>query len=179
MLYGGDAALDTLSLEAQAKPLVVAKFHAPVRFDAEGKAGVTLDLPDFNGRLRLTAVAFGAERFATAATETQVAAPLVAELNMPRFLASGDKSNLTLELDNLSGGELNLEVKLAASSPLKLQQGIRQLKLKKAERQNLRFPVEAGWAYDTGRPPLQARLRFQSGADGFRRHRLHGPEATV
>ncbi len=37
-----------------------------------------------------------------------VAAPVIAELNMPRFMASGDTSRLTLDITNLTDKPQNL-----------------------------------------------------------------------
>ena len=47
-----------------------------------------------------------------------VAAPVIAELNMPRFMASGDTSRLTLDITNLTDKPQKLNVALTASGCL-------------------------------------------------------------
>jgi alpha-2-macroglobulin len=80
---------------------IVALFSGLVRLDGDGKAGVPLEIPDFNGRLRLMAVAFDAARVGSAHAPLLVRDPLVAQVSRPRFLAPGDESRLTLTLRNL------------------------------------------------------------------------------
>lgn len=49
-----------------------------------------------------------------------VATPVIAELNMPRFMASGDTSRLTLDITNLTDKPQKLNVALTASGLLEL-----------------------------------------------------------
>ena len=60
-----------------------------------------LDLPDFNGQVRLMAVAWSGSSLGAAASDVYVRDPLVAEPLLPRFLAPGDQTRLTLLLHNL------------------------------------------------------------------------------
>jgi uncharacterized protein YfaS (alpha-2-macroglobulin family) len=50
-----------------------------------------------------------------------VAAPVIAELNTPRFLASGDTTRLALDLSNLTDKPQTLNVALTASGLLQLE----------------------------------------------------------
>ncbi|CCG09506.1 alpha-2-macroglobulin family protein [Pararhodospirillum photometricum] len=83
----------------------VALFSGMVNTDAKGKATVRLDLPDFNGRLRLMAVAFSAEAVGKAEASVVVRDPVVALSSLPRFLAPGDTAALGVTLDNQDGPE--------------------------------------------------------------------------
>ena len=56
-----------------------------------GKGNVTLDIPDFNGELRLMAVAYTINKLGHAEQPLTVRDPVVAEVVLPRFLAPGDK----------------------------------------------------------------------------------------
>ena len=87
---------------------IVALFSGLVALDAEGEAEIALDLPDFNGELRLMALAFDQARYGSAERVTTVASPVVAQISVPRFLAPGDHALLTLELHNLSGARQEL-----------------------------------------------------------------------
>ena len=72
--WGGDAsARDTQSLPK--KVLLVDLFSGPVALDAKGEATVMLSIPDFNGSLRLMAVAFNEAQYGKAQAEMVSAAP--------------------------------------------------------------------------------------------------------
>ncbi|MFN4090701.1 MAG: alpha-2-macroglobulin family protein, partial [Alphaproteobacteria bacterium] len=96
----------------------VALFSGPVELDADGSGTITLDLPDFNGRLRLMAVAWSALGVGGAAGETIVRDPVVAEASLPRFLAPGDESRLTLSLHNVEGEPGPYSVAIRTEGPL-------------------------------------------------------------
>jgi uncharacterized protein YfaS (alpha-2-macroglobulin family) len=69
-----------------------------------GEAEISLPVPDFNGSLRLMAVAAtNGDRFGMQEAEVTVAAPLVVELATPRFLSVGDSAVLALDVRNLAG----------------------------------------------------------------------------
>ncbi|MCU0937268.1 MAG: alpha-2-macroglobulin family protein, partial [Gammaproteobacteria bacterium] len=68
---------------------------------ADGTARIPLDLPEFDGELRLMAVAFDARRIGAAAAPLPLRGPLVAQLTLPRFLAPGDESRATVSLHNV------------------------------------------------------------------------------
>ena len=141
--WGGDSDSAPGGKKPETKVKLVALFQAPVAFDLRGNATVTLDLPDFNGALRLMAVAFGANSFGSADKEMTVAAPIVTQLAMPRFLAPGDQSQFTLDVHNLSGKDQNLSLKMSASGPVSLQDGQRKIHLADQEKTTLVFPVKA------------------------------------
>jgi hypothetical protein len=76
-------------------------FVPPVQAGADGVAEIPLDLPDFNGQVRLMTVAWSGTKLGAAATDIFVRDPLVAEPLLPRFLAPGDAARLTVLLHNL------------------------------------------------------------------------------
>ncbi|NRF69389.1 alpha-2-macroglobulin family protein [Aquincola sp. S2] len=160
LAYGGDArARDTQSMPKKVK--LVDLFSGPVQLDAKGEATVTLAIPDFNGTLRLMAVAATAEKFAHAESETVSAAPLVAEMAMPRFIAPGDAATLALDVTNLTTEPQTVKVKLEAAEPVRIADGERQVVLKPQQRTTLRFAAEATDAYGLGR--LRLKLASASG----------------
>ncbi len=79
----------------------VTLFVPPVQANAEGVVEIPLDLPDFNGQVRLMAVAWSGTKLGAAATDVYVRDPLIAEPLLPRFLAPGDAARLTVLLHNL------------------------------------------------------------------------------
>ena len=144
--FGGDAAPKaTKSLPKKVR--LVDLFSGPVELNAQGEAEVALDVPDFNGTLRLMAVVAAPDKFGNAEAETVVAAPLVAELMTPRFLTVGDNATVALDLHNLSGEAQKLKVRVINGDGLKVANAERELELKDQQKQTLRFAVEAGSAF--------------------------------
>jgi alpha-2-macroglobulin len=79
----------------------VTLFVPPLQAGADGMVEFPLDLPDFNGQVRLMAVAWSGSSLGAAAGDVYVRDPLVAEPLLPRFLAPGDQTRMTLLLHNL------------------------------------------------------------------------------
>src|SRR3546814_2338743 len=77
-------------------------FAGPVKLDAKGNAQIELPVPDFNGTLRVSALVYSVDRYGNRDVETVVRAPIVAEASLPRVLATGDKSTVTLAMHNLT-----------------------------------------------------------------------------
>lgn len=100
---------------------IIAQQAQPVMLDEKGEGTVTLPIGDFNGELRVMAQAWTADDFGSSEGKTIVAAPVIAELNMPRFLASGDTTRLALDLSNLTDKPQTLNVALTASGLLQLE----------------------------------------------------------
>jgi uncharacterized protein YfaS (alpha-2-macroglobulin family) len=148
--FGGDAKLrDTQSMPKKVK--LIDLFSGPVALDAKGEADIVLDIPDFNGTLRLMAVVSTPERYGRAEREMVSASPLVAELAMPRFISAGDAATLALDITNLSGAPQEVTVQLEGADPVRIRDGAKTLSLKHQQRATLRFPVEATDAYGLGR----------------------------
>ena len=146
--YGGDA-IGVTRGRPESDPRIVSLFSGPVRTDTEGRASVVFDLPDYDGRLRLMAVAFTDDAFGHAEQEMTVASPVIAELAMPRFLAPGDRGSVALDLFNQSGeprslsGELRVSQGgfMATSAPGPAQT-LSEVTLGDGERTVLRYPVQ-------------------------------------
>ncbi len=152
LAFGGDAGLDAGGKRPDTSVVIVAEQSEALRLDAQGEGEVSLDIPDFNGELRLMAQAWSDERYGMAEAKTVVAAPLIAELSMPRFLAGGDETTLALDLSNRSGREQTLDVRLATEGQVRLlQDGAAPLRLADGQRTTLRIPVRAEGGLGQGR----------------------------
>ncbi len=99
---GGDAERARLA-GAPKEVKLVALFSGTVALDAEGKATIKLDIPDYNGRLRLMAVAWNGEKLGAGERALIVRDPVIVLSSTPRVLAPGDKSALSLSIQNLDG----------------------------------------------------------------------------
>jgi alpha-2-macroglobulin len=101
---GGDGGSDGLSMQG-APPVEdpVALFSGIVKLDANARAAVDFQLPDFNGSVRVTAVAWSAGKIGSAARELIVRDPVTLTASAPRFLTLGDRARLELAVHNVEG----------------------------------------------------------------------------
>lgn len=152
LAFGGDAALAKGGKRPDTSVTIVALQSAPVTLNEQGEGEVSVDIPDFNGELRLMAQAWTDERYGMAEGKTVIAAPLIAELSAPRFLAGGDQTTLALDLSNLSGKAQKLDVQLSAEGQLALVNETRQsVQLTQGQRTTLRIPVRALGGFGQGK----------------------------
>ena len=101
----------------------VALFSGLVKVGQGGMAQVPLDIPDFNGELRLMAVVMSDKKVGHADRPLTVRDPVVAELILPRFLAPGDKASAALDLNNVEGASGSYTATVTTSGPLGFDQG--------------------------------------------------------
>ncbi len=102
---------------------IVALYSGIVALDSDGKASVTFDVPDFNGELRLMAVAWSASGVGQGSKPMTVRDDVVAEVILPRFLAPGDTASVGLNLHNVAGPAGDYTVTVRASGTVAAQGG--------------------------------------------------------
>ncbi|NGZ06835.1 MAG: alpha-2-macroglobulin family protein [Magnetococcales bacterium] len=100
-----------------------ALFSGLVALDERGQATVHLDVPSFNGKLRLMAVAHSRSRVGAAEGLVTVRHPVVGEVSLPRFLAPDDQGRLTLLVQNMDLPSGEVRVRLTAAGALSLPDG--------------------------------------------------------
>ena len=91
-----------------------------VKTDARGRGTARFTLPQFNGTLRLMAVAFAGPEYGAAAASLRVREPIVLTPTFPRFLAGGDKIRIPVTLSNSTGADGTFTVKLTATGAVQL-----------------------------------------------------------
>jgi alpha-2-macroglobulin len=101
----------------------VALFSGLVKVGRGGMVQVPLDIPDFNGELRLMAVVLSDKKVGHADRPLTVRDPVVAELILPRFLAPGDKASAALDLNNVEGPNGSYTATVTTSGPVGFDQG--------------------------------------------------------
>jgi uncharacterized protein YfaS (alpha-2-macroglobulin family) len=94
---------------------VVALYSGIVKLDADSAAKIAFDIPDFQGQLRLMAVAYSAKKLGAASGAVTVRDPVVTMVALPRFLAPGDTARIGVVINNVEGGSGDYLLKLAAS----------------------------------------------------------------
>ncbi|MFD1627901.1 alpha-2-macroglobulin family protein [Azospirillum griseum] len=121
---------------------VVSLFQGPVKLGPDGTARIGFDVPDFNGELRLMAVAYSRSRVGSAAGPVTVRDPLVADAILPRFLAPGDESRVTLSLHNVEAAAGTYAVTVTARDAVAVEGGALSVPLAKGERKTLVLPLK-------------------------------------
>ena len=116
---GGDA-----DLAKRANPLGVQRFKplalwsGILKTNAGGEAEVTLEIPEFNGELRLMALAYKGDRFGSAQQAMKVADPVVVTPALPRFLSPGDSIVMAVTAFNTTGKPVSLTFEIETSGPI-------------------------------------------------------------
>ena len=119
---GGDA--DSRQLDGSGVRTVktLALFSGPVALDGNGQARIPLALPDFNGQLRIMAVAWDRHRVGWAETAPLVRDPLVARIYLPRFLAPEDQGQIAVTVQNLNAPPGEYHLRLSADGAVAVDQ---------------------------------------------------------
>ncbi|PPU42188.1 hypothetical protein XaplCFBP3123_03515 [Xanthomonas arboricola pv. populi] len=167
--FGGDMALEALpqAKRPTARVQTVDLFSGSVKLDARGNARVQLPVPDFNGTLRVSAFVYSDARFGNQAMETVVRAPILAEASMPRVMAPGDRSTVTLDVQNFTGKPGEFNVRVDGIGPLAIAEAARSVKLGVDAKQTLSFPLSATEGYSV------AKVRVRVDGNGFKADRSY------
>lgn len=129
--FGGDMALLALpqARRPTARVQTVDLFSGPVKLDANGMARVDVMVPDFNGTLRVSALVYSDEVYGQGHSESILRAPILVEVSAPRALAPGDRSTVTLDLQNYTGQAGEFSVGLETTGPIAVSGERRKLAL--------------------------------------------------
>ncbi|MDU8910745.1 alpha-2-macroglobulin family protein [Aestuariicoccus sp. MJ-SS9] len=141
---GGDASAQMRLQSPPPTEELVAFFTGPVTVGPDGRAEVAFDMPDFNGTVRMMAIAWTAGAVGQAETDVLVRDPVVISAALPRFLAPGDDSRLLLEITHATGptGRMGLDV-VAEGVRLDTAAIPSGLDLASGETARLRIPLRA------------------------------------
>ncbi|WP_426956365.1 MG2 domain-containing protein [Muricoccus radiodurans] len=118
---GGDDDMDTQGVQPPQR--IVSLFSGIVSAGPDGRAVIPLDIPEFNGEIRLMAVAWAADRVGSGARSATVRDPIVAETLLPRFLAPGDEARLPILLHNLDQPAGQVVAQVQVEGPLAVDGG--------------------------------------------------------
>ncbi|WP_417910380.1 MG2 domain-containing protein [Candidatus Electronema sp. PJ] len=156
---------DGLRGAPQSNVKVVSLFSGVVQAGPDGTVSVPLNIPDFNGRLRLMAVAWSKEKTGAASRALRVNDPVVISPSLPRYLADGDQSSIQLLVENIDGpaGQYQVIWKAEGAVMMASQEGSTALaELQPGKRQSLSFPVAAASGIGSGNLHLSV-----NGPDGY------------
>lgn len=118
---GGDAAggingrakrLNTASV-MRVKP--VSLWSGILKTDRSGRGSIKFQVPQFNGSLRIMAVAFSGEYFGSGEKFVTVREPIVITPTFPRFLSGGDRITFPISIHNGTGKDAEFQVEVKAT----------------------------------------------------------------
>lgn len=115
---GGDDWSRYLRTESPQGDKSVAFWSGPLKADAGGRVQWTIDVPQFQGALRVMAVAVNGNRFGQAQHITRVRSPLVLLPTFPRFAQTGETMRLPMTLRNDTGSDGSFSVRFEASGAM-------------------------------------------------------------
>lgn len=161
---GGDGAL--LKLEGPPPTEELVALHSGiVKLNAQGRAIVSFEIPDFNGTLRVMAMAWSATGVGHAVTDLLVRDPVVVSAALPRFLAPGDHSRVLLNLTHVEGPAGTVDLSVATDgghSRIAADNATQSLTLAEDGRAQVTVPLEA---IDVGDDRLTITLRVPDGRE--------------
>lgn len=103
MRSGGDAGGAMNTAGAPPVEKTVSFYSGIVSVDAQGKANVAFNVPDFNGAVRIMAVAWSGNKLGSASQNVIVRDALALTASGPRFLTLGDEATLHVNIHNVEG----------------------------------------------------------------------------
>ncbi len=113
-------ALGRLNTDAVVRVTSVALWSGLLETDADGRGNVRFNVPQFNGTLRVMAVAFSGPDYGSATEQIQVREPVVITPSFPRFLSGGDQIRVPVSIYNGTDEKVNFKVNLQAMGPVQL-----------------------------------------------------------
>ncbi|MBQ6246187.1 MAG: hypothetical protein IJK04_04930, partial [Kiritimatiellae bacterium] len=162
---GGD---DELNFMKRLNPISARRFR-PVSLKAydvavtNGMAVIPVAVPEFTGQLRFMAIAWTASATGSGEAFARVRRNVVVQPDLPRVLAPGDKSFLSIALDNTSSSSADLRFSIECEGPITVGKIPDPFTLSGHTRRTLTIPVEA-----TGEIGVaNVGIRVESGAETF------------
>jgi alpha-2-macroglobulin len=158
---GGDGPQAASTGSAPTEKLI-AFFSGPVKLDADGKATITFDVPQFNGTARINAVAWTGSAVGHATKDIIIRDPLVIIASAPKFLAPDDVSEVTIDIANTDGpaGDYKLDLIPGRGIDLAASDLPTSLTLAAGGKTTIKVPVVGSYA---GPGSLTARVSNASG----------------
>jgi uncharacterized protein YfaS (alpha-2-macroglobulin family) len=125
--------------------------------NSDGVVTVSLNIPQFNGEVRLMAVAYSDSRFGSAENKMKVADDLILEPQVPRFLAVNDSLVMPVSIINTTDKTANVDVTLKVEGPLKITSASKKsVKIKPNSTGSVTFGILANSQVGAGKIIIEA-----------------------
>jgi uncharacterized protein YfaS (alpha-2-macroglobulin family) len=163
---GGDGAPTALGATPPTQP-PLALYSGIVNVRSDGTADVQFDIPAFAGTVRVMAVAWSKDKVGHASGDVTVRDPVVLTATLPRFLLTGDRGSVRLDLDNVEGPAGDYAVNVQTDGPLAVGQPAQTIRLGGKQRSGVSLPISAN-AVGIGNVAIRV-----SGPNGFEMQRSY------
>jgi alpha-2-macroglobulin len=170
---GGDGAGATISGSPPTQP-PLALYSGVVAVGPDGSAEIVFDIPAFAGTVRVMAVAWSKDKVGRASGDVIVRDPVVLTATLPRFLLTGDRGGIRLDVDNVEGQAGDYRVEVTTQGPLAAA-GSQTLRLAAKQRSGLTLPLMAS---GVGIGNVAVRVTGPGGFDLTRSYVLAAKPAT-
>lgn len=124
------------------KPLAL--WSGAVEVDATGTATITMDIPEFAGKVRLVAVATTGSEAGSQSADVTIRRPVILRTTLPRFVAPGDTFETTVLLQNKQDVPTTATLKASADEPLAMDALEQTWNLAPEEEKMVTIPMRAG-----------------------------------
>jgi len=108
----------------------IALWSGIIKTNSGGVANVDFDIPDFNGELRLMAVAYKNDAFGSAQKAMKVADPVVISPALPRFLSPGDIITMPVTVFNTTNNRVFMKLEVVTEGSIKTLQHSAQVEVR-------------------------------------------------
>jgi len=136
----------------------VAFWSGPVTADKDGVARVSFKVPEFQGALRIMAVAIDVDKFGSSFRLTRVRNPLVLLPTLPRILSFEETLQVPVTVRNDTGKAGAIQVGLTAQGPVQIEKPAQAVDIPVGREKTVYFTVKTGNA--------EANVRFTATASG-------------
>ncbi len=137
---GGDGAPAALAAPPPTQP-PVALYSGLVTVKPDGTAEIAFDVPAFAGTLRVMAVAWSRDKVGRASADVIVRDAVVLTATLPRFLLTGDRTFMRLDLDNVEGAAGDYRLALRTQGPLAVDAAPQVVRLAAKQRTGMNIPI--------------------------------------
>lgn len=138
---GGDAAAMLSGAPPSRAPLAL--YSGLVTVKPDGTAEVAFDIPAFAGTARVMAVAWSKDKVGRASADVTVRDPVVLTTTLPRFLLTGDRGVVRVEVDNVEGQAGDYRLAVRTEGPLAIDAAPQIVRLAAKQRTGLSLPISA------------------------------------
>lgn len=123
---------------------------------SDGKVEIELNIPQFNGDIRLMALAYSGPAFGSAEKSMKVADDIIIQPEIPRFLAPNDLLVSNVTLINTTAKKGKVDLKLSVNGPLKVIDGsIKSIEVEGNSTANVSFKIKADSTIGKGKIVFQ------------------------
>lgn len=134
---------------------LLAKWSGIQRTNSSGEVKVSIELPQYNGEVRLMAVAYDGPRFGSAEKPMKVSDDVILMPALPRFLSIGDSLSIPVSVMNTTDKAGKVDVALSVSGPLTIKGSKSQsVSLGTKGTGNTAFVIQTADAVGTGKITL-------------------------